>query len=276
MKETDKATLYKADALNELLVFRATYKRFQFTRHAHEDFALGVMNRGVQKFHYGGEEVYAPATSLITMNAGEFHDGRSADGTEYDYHIIYVPVGLVQKIAREVSGNKQTFHFSTPVTRDMKLSLLFSRVFSLLDQGATGSQLELHSLFYSGLSRLFEHHTREKEEALYLEKRLPKSIEQACDYINDMVKEPISLDEIAQVSGLSRYYFLRLFNSSMGLTPHSYLIQCRLTLAKDKIRAGLSLADIAYDTGFSDQSHLTRRFKQAFGITPKQFQRAVC
>lgn len=130
MKSKEKGTLYRADILDDLLVFKATYHCFQFDKHAHDDFALGVMNKGVQKFYCRGEDVYAPFNSLITVNAGDIHDGMSADGNTYDYNIIYIPPELFQKLGSEMVGGRESHYFKNPVTKDLLLASQFRMVFT--------------------------------------------------------------------------------------------------------------------------------------------------
>jgi AraC family transcriptional regulator len=91
------------------------------------------------------------------------------------------------------------------------------------------------------------------------------------EYINHHLHQDLKLEEIAAIAQLSPYHFLRLFKQSMGITPHQYILQCRLNQAKDLLQhSELSIIEIATQTGFCDQSHLTRHFKRRLGITPKQ------
>jgi AraC family transcriptional regulator len=91
------------------------------------------------------------------------------------------------------------------------------------------------------------------------------------EYINDHLHQDLKLDEIAAIAQLSPYHFLRLFKQSIGITPHQYILQCRLNQAKHLLQnSNLSTAEIAIRTGFCDQSHLTRYFKRIIGVTPKQ------
>ena len=69
------------------------------------------------------------------------------------------------------------------------------------------------------------------------------------------------------------YHFARGFKQSAGVTPHHYLTRMRVERAQDMLaRTDLSLSEIASPLGFSDQSHLTRHFRQMLGITPGQFR----
>jgi AraC family transcriptional regulator len=91
------------------------------------------------------------------------------------------------------------------------------------------------------------------------------------EYINNHLHQNLKLEKIAAIAQLSPYHFLRLFKQSMGITPHQYILQCRLNQAKHLLQhSELSIVEIATRTGFCDQSHLTRYFKRMMGATPKQ------
>jgi AraC family transcriptional regulator len=95
------------------------------------------------------------------------------------------------------------------------------------------------------------------------------------EYINNHLHQDLKLDELAAIAQLSPYHFLRLFKQSIGITPHQYILQCRLNHAKNLLQhSHLSIAEIAIRTGFCDQSHLTRHFKRIMGMTPKQLWRS--
>ncbi|MBE9004407.1 helix-turn-helix transcriptional regulator [Fortiea sp. LEGE XX443] len=92
----------------------------------------------------------------------------------------------------------------------------------------------------------------------------------AVDYINSHLDQDIKLTDIAELLGVSHYYFCRLFKQSIGTTPHQYLIQQRIERAKILLKnRKLSIAEVALECGFTDQSHLTKHFKRIVGLTPK-------
>ena len=102
---------------------------------------------------------------------------------------------------------------------------------------------------------------------------LPKyKLKRAIDYIQAGLAENISLEAMAAEVGISRFYFCRLFKKSTGITPHQYLIKCRIERAKVLLKQEkLSITDIAFEVGFSNQSHFTKHFKRLTGTTPKKF-----
>jgi AraC family transcriptional regulator len=84
----------------------------------------------------------------------------------------------------------------------------------------------------------------------------------------------VSLEDIAGACRLSASYFARAFKQSTGLAPHRWLLQRRVSKAKTLLRdPSLSLAEVALECGFADQSHFTRVFGQWFGTTPGAWRR---
>ena len=84
-----------------------------------------------------------------------------------------------------------------------------------------------------------------------------------------------TLAELAVLSGVSRFQLLRGFARETGVTPHAYLLQRRVRLARQLLATGHAPADAALEAGFADQSHMTRAFRRQFGITPARYRAAL-
>ena len=102
--------------------------------------------------------------------------------------------------------------------------------------------------------------------------REPLAVRRAKDYLAAHVDEQVELETLAQAAGLSPFHLIRVFRKATGLTPHNWLVDRRVHLACDLLRAGMSATQAAAQCGFSDQSHLTRVFKSQLGITPGRFR----
>ena len=90
------------------------------------------------------------------------------------------------------------------------------------------------------------------------------------------IKSGVALREVARECGVSVGHFSHAFRRTLGVAPHKWLVEQRVVLSKEKLRDdGLSLADVAMECGFSDQSHLTRVFRQAVGVSPGAWRRDV-
>lgn len=82
------------------------------------------------------------------------------------------------------------------------------------------------------------------------------------------------IGDAAALAGLSREGFIRAFAREIGMTPHAWRINDRLNLGRRLLREGEPVSDVAYASGFSDQSHFGRTFLKLFGATPGQFRAA--
>jgi AraC-like DNA-binding protein len=101
----------------------------------------------------------------------------------------------------------------------------------------------------------------------------PGALRRVDHYVETHLSESVDLAELAGVAGLSMFHFARQFKQSAGVTPHHYLIRKRVERAQEMLaRTDLSLSEIAFATGFADQSHFARHFRQMLGITPGQFR----
>lgn len=96
-------------------------------------------------------------------------------------------------------------------------------------------------------------------------------LRKAKDFIEKNKCSRITLEDLESVTGCSKYQVIRIFRSQVGDTPHSYIMRRRLAEARRMIARGEPAAEVAAELGFVDQSHLIRRFKSAFGMTPYRF-----
>ena len=85
----------------------------------------------------------------------------------------------------------------------------------------------------------------------------------------------LRLEDLAEGVGLTTFQLIGLFKRTVGLTPHAYLTQIRLSMACRQLRHDPVLADVAAAVGFYDQSALNKHFKRCYGITPLQFAKAA-
>jgi len=101
-----------------------------------------------------------------------------------------------------------------------------------------------------------------------------QKLQLAIDYIHDHLDQGLSVKAIAATVQLSPHHFSRLFKQSTGLAPHQYVLQCRVEHAKQLLLKGnLAIAQVAYQAGFTSQSHLNRHFKRLLGVTPGELLR---
>jgi AraC family transcriptional regulator len=101
-------------------------------------------------------------------------------------------------------------------------------------------------------------------------------LKQLKDYIEDHLADELSIATLAAIVPMSQFHFARAFKTAIGEPPHRYITQRRIDRAKILLSVTrLSAAEIAYQVGFSNQSHFTAQFRKTVGMTPKQFRDSV-
>lgn len=241
-----------------------------FPKHTHDQFGIGVIETGAQVSLSGRGMVQAEAGDIISVNPNEVHDGMPVSESRA-WSMLYFDPRLIGDLSRDIGeGRFGAMEFPSPVIRDSEMGGHFKTLFSLLIGDATEGSLLRDGLLLSLLAAVM------REEAGGLrEDAVPADINRARELIDDDPAAPLTLAELSELCGLSHFRFLRAFTKVTGLTPHAYLIQRRIHQARRLIAAGTSLAEAAFASGFSDQSHMTRLFVRNFGVSPGAYAAAI-
>lgn len=232
-----------------------------FSRHTHDQFGIGLMLRGAQKSMSGRGMVEAEAGDIITVNPGEVHDGSPLGEHGRTWRMLYfdppILTGLIRALAE---GDAELAH---PVMRERAMATRFLSLFRAMTSPQGGdSEIEGRENLLLLLARLVDLPRRERSV------ETPKGIDHARARIDDDPATPLSLAELAVIGGVSQFQLVRGFSRATGLTPHAYLVQRRLEMARKLIKADTPLAATAQSCGFADQSHMTRLFVRAYGMSP--------
>lgn len=252
-----------------------------FGRHSHDTYGVGVVGRGGQRSASGRGPVEARAGDVITVNPGEVHDGTPFDERGRAWRMLYFEPSLLYAVASELDAvGYASAAFEQPVLRDDAFAACFEHAYSWATGAAVSSDVDplaCETALFELMTRCVRTHTtaRAPGQGRELLAGVSPSIRRARARIDDDPCNAATLAELAAEAGLSRFQFLREFARDTGLPPHAYLIQRRLALAHRLIAHGAALADAAAGAGFADQSHMTRAFVRAFGVTPAQYAAAV-
>lgn len=121
------------------------------------------------------------------------------------------------------------------------------------------------------LHRLSQRKTRDMQRTTKLD---DAKLNTVFEYMQAYPNAKSSLADLAALVGLSEYHFLRCFRESTGTTPHQYLMERRIAEAQRLLATTkLSLADVAIDSGFSSQSHMSDVFRQKLGTSPGKWRK---
>ncbi|WP_312398539.1 helix-turn-helix domain-containing protein [Chryseobacterium sp.] len=92
------------------------------------------------------------------------------------------------------------------------------------------------------------------------------------DYIKKNLHQKLSIESIAKLAYVSKSNFFKMFKDELGTSPNEFILQERISRAKELLASQNSIKETAYQTGFSDVNYFTRVFKQFAGVTPKSYQ----
>jgi AraC-like DNA-binding protein len=257
--------------LTELPVeaMRAHFVRHVYDRHSHDAYLFGVTEQGVQAFRCRGGTRASAAGMLMAFNPDDPHDGHAAARGGFTYAMLHLGTDLVADILADAHGGRVGLPlFTDPVVDDRPLAARLRRLNAQLLDGAT--RLEAQELVMGAVLAMVQRHASRRLAA----PTPPEggALLRVRDLLHDCLADDLSADDLARAVGLSRFQLYRQFRERYGLAPSAYLRQVRLREARGRLAAGAAIAEVAFATGFADQSHLTRWFRRSYGITPGVYQ----
>lgn len=240
----------------------AFFQGHAFDPHRHDTYAIGITTYGVQTFGYRGAEQHSTPGQVIVLHPDEKHDGRAGAGTGFRYRMLYIEPASIQ----EALGDHQTPlpFVASAVNSDPRLVAALKPAFTDLDAPLEDLAVDrITAALADVLSALDRSSVRRRLPAVH-----ERAVRNARDYIDANVEAGVKSDTLERVTGLDRYTLARHFRGHFGTSPYRYLVMRRLDLARSLIRKGYTLCDAALSSGFADQSHMTRHFKNAYGMSP--------
>ena len=265
----------------------------------HSSEALGW--RGIvveQRYHSGGEYTFSyPSFHLIglhqdrPMPVEQVRTGRSLKGimtrgnvqivpagTEniwhhqegsYHMHVLLAPE-VFQHVAEENNQHQRTELLDLNRSQDPRIEHISTALLTEVLEGGISGRLYVEGLTTALAAHLLRAYTSPQSSLPETTRGLPEPLlRKVMSMIEERLAEDLSLVELASEVGLSPSYFSRLFRQTMGLTPHQYLVQCRVERAHSFLTSTrLSIAEIATAVGFYDQSHLVRQMQRVKGAPP--------
>lgn len=240
-----------------------------FPRHFHRSFTIGTVDRGARMFVGNHERWLVKPGRLFLLNPGEPHS-CPAHGDGHDYRVVNIDAAVMRSMALEMDRHAgSASSFGRIMVEDAVALESFNAVFERFAGGAEPDRLR--GSFLALLACLPVDHDGAIHPTDYPVRR--HTIDAACRYIDAHFAEKISLAQLSRASNLSPFHFQKVFLRYKGISPQDYLYKARIDRAAQLLLAGWPAVDVAFETGFTDQSHFTRYFKRHTGITPAKFAR---
>lgn len=243
--------------------------------HFHEFDKIVIFISGGVDYSIEGTVYHLEPWDVLLVRHHMIHKALIDRALPYDRIIIYIDSAYADRFAPAgnlmecfAAAEKRHYCLMRPDSAEREL---LGKCLERLEESMTdelfGAQLMRETMLTQLmvlLNRIMQSDTSyEQNNVEYNEK-----IADVLSYINENITRQLSVDELAAVSYLSRYHFMRLFKSQTGCTVHTYIRQKRLTLAARLLREGMSATAVSAECGFSDYSTFHRAFKQTFGVSP--------
>jgi AraC-like DNA-binding protein len=231
-----------------------------FSPHRHDTYAIGITVSGVQRFRYRGAMRNCLPGECHVLHPDELHDGGAATEDGFGYRIVYIDPGLI----RDALGHRAALPFvQSPVVKasslpgglpldvweidndidEMSRVDIAIRLADLLLASSPGETTATGALAAAAVSRV-------------------------RDLIAARPARRHAMSELERVADLDRWTLARQFRAMFGTSPTRFRTFRQLDQARRLMRRGLPLAQASVDAGFADQSHMSRHFKNAYGLTP--------
>ncbi len=238
--------------------------------------------------------------NLFALHQSRFSGVAELDGNRRQFSVApgqfsYVPKGTSQLIETEESGEilylrcgdkllgrfedeiGRADAFLEPIDHNPKLersAQLSALVIDYLASDGFGGRLKGEALASLMLCEVMNFRERvDQSESAGLGRR---KLERVQSYIDAHSDDDLSLATLAEIVGVSTFHFSRMFKMETGMTPHQFVMQHRVNRARAMLRdTDTSLAEIAYNLGFSSQSHMTECFKRFVGASPGRYKRMI-
>lgn len=261
---------------NGVTLMQASFADHAFERHSHDCFAIATTTFGIQRFRCKGKQYDSQSGDFVLFNPDDDHDGSPGTADGFRYTIWYVPDEFVSSSLGVEDGSARGRYFSRPHVADPALAGRFKTLSASLTDTPSES-LRIESLMRAFLSTMLRRHGEQRQfDAGFSPNVSAATLGSMKEYIRTHYAKNITVSELAAMAGLSRAHLTRAFSAAYHMPPHVYLNAVRIAQAQACIRLGMPLTMVALECGFTDQSHLTRRFKGGIGVTPSEWRRMNC
>ncbi len=253
--------VHRAPPVRGLERIEAYFAGHGYDMHRHDTYAIGRTLRGVQSFQYRGGWRHSLPGATMVLHPDEAHDGEAGTHDGFHYRMLYVEPALIQQIL----GGRPLPFVHGGLCNDPRLGAATDALLRGVEQPLDPLEQE---------DALFELAHALNDVCGVITPRRPMdyvAAERAREYLHSALDRTVTLEELATHSQRDRWSLSRDFRLLFGTSPYRYLSMRRLDLVRALLVQGQSLASAALTAGFADQSHMTRQFRQAYGLPPARW-----
>ena len=257
----------KLNVFDGIFLKRAQFVNRVFPAHIHHEWSLALIESGSEWLSIFGRYMQLPANTLVLIPPYVPHANHGNANAPWTYRSMYVHPDAMVHLLHANGADPQRFS-AMPywVSREAALVKQFKRI---SDSTAIESAVE------ADVARLFtyiiKHWKATQEEHAEL-LRHSSVFSEVLSHLHLHFQEKLTLECLASTFRFNRYKLLRLFTCDVGLTPQEYITSLRIEYAKTMLITPCSISEVAFASGFYDQSHFTHTFRKYVGVSPGAYR----
>lgn len=265
MEQETRTVKYDPELKVEAYSFKGIMQKFP--NHFHDYYVIGFIESGERCLSCKNREYTVEPGDLLLFNPRDSHTCEQTDGRTLDYRCINLPPETMRMAAFEITGKEYLPCFAPTVAFHSELVPLLRELHMIIMEEEKDFRKE--EIFFFLLEQLIKEHSEKEAGSPFPQES--REIGIICEHLEKNYMKNIALDELSELTGLSKYYLLRSFTKQKGISPYRYLETIRIDRAKKLLEQGALPIEAALQTGFADQSHFSNFFKKFIGLTPKQY-----
>ncbi len=274
-KEFYKSVFFKDDRLPFVEARFVLDSDYHYNEHFHETLSIGAVEHGQVAYLHKNIECILKPDALAVINPNVVHACNPIENESRTYHMIYLDPLWCKGVQETIFGELKTFIAIPQV--DIKDKELFDKYIDLnyLLLNKEVFYLEKEEVLYSFLVELFTKYCEKTPTTNSVDIDCNNIINIAQEYIKENLHKNLTVKDISDYLDVSEFYFIRLFKQYSHITPHSFLLNQKIEMAKKLLSTNMDISQVAYELGFSDQSHLNRVFKHYVAATPYEYKNSI-
>ncbi len=264
--------LWRAPDVMDAVMLKGQFVGHRYPPHAHETLCLAVITGGAFAVEVRDQRRICRRGDVIVIDADVVHSGAASGEGRWKMRVEYVqPAALAAYCDQLGIARRERFEPKSPFIVDAELSQhLYGVNWCSEKDDDRFKRSEALASAIAGLCARHAGHARD----LPVVRNEPALVKAVKNRLRDDLHAKVTLLTLAAEFHVTPFVLLRAFVREAGLSPHAFQQQERVRNAMLMLREGRPIAEASALTGFADQSHFTRVFKQQTGVTPKIYQAA--
>ncbi len=264
-------TFYRHPALPFVEGKRYRADELAYHPHFHEEYSVGWIHSGHTNAWCDGKLWEVEQGRMITFPPEMLHACHPQQGLAWSYDMLFIDPAWLQGLEQR---ELQQIHIPYLLSerKNAACTLQMEQTMQALIHGREPLETETALVSLVQLLTGAEDGDQEHQFTLQTDRKYVGIVQ---EYLQEHFLRPILLEELEQITSISRFHLIRLFKQWQHLPPHAYQNLLRINYAKNELHRQRPIVEVAAEAGFYDQSHFTRMFRRVVGVTPRQYRVSV-